>query len=79
MAKTKLISIALQSMQSERNSSSSLRPGSSNTLVLSAGVSESAHQYAEIWLSSLIDLSSTESVSVVDFSLVSFQDVMTFF
>ena len=75
LAKTKLVSISIQSKQSERSTTASLGPGSSNAPLLSAGMDESIQRDAQIQLSNLIDLQNVESVS--DFS--SFFDLPAFF
>lgn len=62
LAKTKLISIVMQFKQSERSSTSSLTPGSSNVLRGSADMDESAQRDAQIHLLNSIDFESTESV-----------------
>ncbi|KAF9095287.1 MutS protein msh5 [Mortierella sp. GBA35] len=62
LAKTKLVSISIQSKQSERSTTASLGTGSSNAPQISADMDESVQRDAQIQLSNLIDLQNVESV-----------------
>ncbi|KAG0215910.1 MutS protein msh5 [Mortierella sp. NVP41] len=62
LAKTKLVSISIQSKQSERSTTASLGTGSSNAPQISADMDESVQRDAQIQLSNLIDLQNVESI-----------------
>ncbi|KAG0273687.1 MutS protein msh5 [Linnemannia exigua] len=62
LAKTKLLSIVMHFKHSGIDSSSSSRPGSSIAPQTTSGMDDSAQRDAQLQLSNLIDLESTESV-----------------